>query len=103
MNGEERGLDPKDRASFERIADIIARITPEWNQEPNILGIVPALKTTRGYVREDVLTIGFHVTEKVPVELLADRSYRPIPPEIEGVLTDVIVARQRPVGSVDTK
>ena len=97
------GLDPKDRASFDRIAEIIARIGPQWRQQPNVLDIVPALKTIGGYVREDILSIGFHVSEKVPPALLADRGYQPIPPDIGGVSTDVILARSRPVGSVDTK
>src|SRR5205823_1375137 len=47
--------------------------------------------------------IGFFVREKVPAELLADRGYRPIPPQIEGIPTDVILARNRPAGSVDDK
>ena len=103
MSGPAGALDPKDRASFDRIAEIIARIGPVWREQPNVLDIVPALKTTGGYVREDILCIGFHVSEKVPPAQLADRGYQPIPPEIEGVPTDVILARSRPVGSVDTK
>jgi hypothetical protein len=103
MSAERRPLDPKDRASFEVIEAIIARITPEWSGQPNLLGIVPALKTTGGYVREDTLAIGFHVSEKLPTELLADRGLRPIPADIEGIPTDVILARTRPVGTVDTK
>jgi hypothetical protein len=103
MSTEQQPLDPKDRASFEIIEAIITRIAREWADQPNLLGIVPALKSTRGYVREDILAIGFHVSEKVPTEILADRGFRPIPAEIDGIPTDVIVARTRPIGTVDTK
>jgi hypothetical protein len=47
--------------------------------------------------------IGFRVAEKVRPELLADRGYKPIPAEIEGIPTDVILARGPALGSVDTK
>jgi hypothetical protein len=97
-------LNPKDRASFEKVEEIIARIAPEWKQQPNIMDIVPALKTRGGYVLEDTLVIGFHVSEKLSPELLEDRGYQPIPDEIEGVATDVILSRRRPHdGSVDEK
>jgi len=97
-------IDPKDRASFDRLAEIIDRIAPEWMQQANILDIVPALKTRGGYVLENVLCVGFRVTEKLSPELLEDRGYRLIPNEIEGVPTDVILAKQRPHdGSVDEK
>jgi len=92
-----------DRAAFDRVGEIIERIAPEWAADPNVMEIVPALKTTRGIARPDVLAIGFSVAEKVPPELLADRGYRPIPPEIDGVPTDVIPGRRRPLGSVDTQ
>lgn len=96
-------LDPRDRGSVELLQLLIDRIAPEWKSGPNIVGLAPALKTTGGYVQADVLAIGFYVEEKVASELLADRGYRPIPADIEGVPTDVIVARGRPLGSVDTK
>jgi hypothetical protein len=103
MSAGQRPLDPRDRASFDVIEAVIARIAPEWKGQPNLLGIVPALKTTGGYVREDTLAIGFHVSEKVAAELLADRGLRPVPAEIDGIPTDVILARTRPAGTVNTK
>ena len=97
-------MNPKDRTSFEKLEEIITRISPEWLQQPNILGLAPALRTRGNYVQPDQLVIGFHVSEKVAPELLEDRGYRPIPAEIEGVPTDVILAKRRPLdGSVDEK
>jgi hypothetical protein len=48
--------------------------------------------------------LGFHVAEKLERELLEERGYRPIPAEIEGIPTDVILAR-RPAhdGTVDER
>jgi hypothetical protein len=97
-------LDPRDRSSFEQIETLAARILPEWAREKNVLGIVPALKVTEGRVDPGALVLGFHVDEKVEPELLEERGYRPIPAEIEGIPTDVILAR-RPAhdGSVDER
>ncbi|MEA2602179.1 MAG: hypothetical protein QOF89_3171 [Acidobacteriota bacterium] len=97
-------LDPKDPSAFERLQEIIGRIAPKWRSQPNVLDVVPALKTRGGRVQPDALVLGFHVTEKVGHELLADRGYEAIPPEIEGVPTDVILARQPALdGSVDAR
>jgi len=98
-----KALDPKNPESFKRIQEIIEKITPSWKGQPNIIDIVPALKTSAGHVQPDKLVIGFHVTEKTRTDLLEDRGYTPIPPEIEGIPTDVILARRRALGSVDTK
>jgi len=89
--------------AFERVQRIIDRIAPEWKSQPNVLGIAPVLKVAKGRVQTDVLAIGFHVSEKVRPDVLADRGYRSIPAEIEGVPTDVILAAHRARGSVDTK
>jgi hypothetical protein len=98
------GLNPADPASFERLEALIARIREEWVDDPNVLDIVPAIKV-RGRVAEpDSLVIGFHVAEKVPLELLEDRGLRRIPDEIGGIPTDVVLARQPPHdGSIDEK
>src|SRR5690242_20483205 len=95
--------DPRDPASFQQIETLIARIAPQWLAQANIVQIVPALKVKGGVVQKETLALGFYVEEKIPLELLADRGCAPIPPEIEGVPTDVIPARRRPLGSVDTK
>src|SRR6266566_2125962 len=97
------GLDPNDPSAFEHIEAIIERIAPEWSDEHNVVGMAPALKVSEGRVDPLSLVIGFYVQEKVPVELLSDRGYRPIPAEIEGVATDVILARQRAHGTIDEK
>jgi hypothetical protein len=96
-------LDPHDPAAFAELEALIARIAPQWQAHPNVVGIVPALKTRGGIVQPQTLVLGFYVREKVPPELLQDRGYPPIPAEIEGVPTDVIPAVRRPLGSVDTK
>jgi hypothetical protein len=96
-------LDPKDRTSFDIIASVIERISPEWRTYGHIIDIVPALKTKGGVVQPDALSIGFHVAEKLPPDELALRGFAPIPSEIEGIPTDVILAKQRALGSVDTK
>jgi hypothetical protein len=54
-------------------------------------------------VQPDKLGIGFHVSEKLSPEDLRRRRITPIPPEIEGIPTDVILARRRALGSVDDK
>ncbi len=86
-------LDPKNPESYKRINEIIARIASEWKGQANIIDIVPALKTSSKRVHPDKLVIGFRVAEKVRSELLNDRGYTPIPPEIEGIQTDIILAR----------
>ena len=91
------------RQAFEQIQQVIQRIAPEWRSQSNVLDIVPALKTKAGRVQTGTVVIGFHVSEKVRPDLLQARGYRPIPAEIEGIQTDVILARQRALGSVDTK
>ncbi|MDP9121129.1 MAG: hypothetical protein M3O15_07140 [Acidobacteriota bacterium] len=96
-------LDPQKPESFARVQEVISRIAPEWRTEANVIDIVPALKTRGRRLETGALVIGFHVIEKVPPELLADRGFRPIPPEVEGIPTDVIVARAPALGSVDTK
>ena len=96
-------LDPKDRASFDAIEAVIKRISSQWRSQAHIMEIVPALKTRGGVVQTETLAIGFRVAEKLTYADLAQRSLAAIPAEIEGIPTDVILARQRPHGSVDTK
>jgi hypothetical protein len=96
-------LNPKDPQSIARIEAVIVKIAPKWKAQPNIIDIVPALRTKAGKVKADELVIGFHVTDKIPPELLTDRGYEPIPSEIEGIPTDVILARGRALGNVDCK
>jgi hypothetical protein len=96
-------LNRKDPQAIARIKEVIDRISAEWMSQPNIIDIVPALRTKAGRVLVEKLTIGFHVTEKVAPELLADRGYKPIPSEIEGIPTDVILVRRPALGSVDCK
>jgi hypothetical protein len=96
-------LDPHDPDAFANLNALIARIAPQWKADPNIVDIVPALKTKRGYVHSETLVLGFYVREKLAPELLQDHGYTPIPPNIEGVPTDVIPAVRRPLGNVDTK
>src|SRR5450631_2495404 len=96
-------LDPKDRDSYARLQEIIDRIKGEWLSEPNIVDLRPVLKMRRRVVQPDALAIGFYVNDKPSRELLDDRGYREIPAEIEGVPTDVVLAVQRPHGSVDEK
>lgn len=88
---------------FEKVERVIAGIRDEWLADPNVMDIGPALKVSGGVVQTDTLAIGFRVAEKLPEEVLEDRGSRPIPPEIEGVPTDVIVARGQALGSVDVK
>lgn len=97
------GLDPTDPASFERIEALIDRIRPDWAGDPNILGITPVLKVRASTVDPENLVLGFHVRDKVAPDRLADLGSRPVPDEIEGLPTDVILARQRALGSVDEK
>lgn len=96
-------LDPRDPASFRQIEALIERIGPHWRALANIVDVVPALKVTKGVVQVDRLSLGFYVDEKVSLGQLADRGYAPIPKDIEGIPTDVIPARRRPLGSVDEK
>ena len=96
-------LDPKTPGSFKELEALIARIAPTWKTHPNVVAIVPALKTKGGFVHSETLVLGFYVREKVSPEVLKDRGYTPIPPEIEGVPTDVIPAIRKPLGSVDEK
>ncbi len=96
-------LNPLDPSSFAELEAMIARIAPQWMANPNIVAIVPALKTKRGYVQPQKLVLGFYVREKVAPALLQDRGYSLIPSEIEGISTDVIPAVRKPLGSVDTK
>jgi len=97
------GLDPRDPGSFERIEQIIARIGPDWSGEANLLGIRPVLKVSSGRVNPDSLVIGFYVTDKVAPDELAERGFRPVPTSVDGIPTDVVLARQRAHGSVDEK
>jgi hypothetical protein len=96
-------LNPLDPSSFAELEAMIARIAPQWMANPNIVAIVPALKTKGGYVQPQKLVLGFYVREKVAPALLQDRGYSLIPTEIEGISTDVIPAVRKPLGSVDTK
>ncbi|SDA20947.1 hypothetical protein SAMN05216315_11519 [Nitrosospira sp. Nsp18] len=96
-------LNPLDPSSFAQLEAMIARIAPQWMANPNIVAIVPALKTKGGYVQPQKLVLGFYVREKVAPALLQDRGYSLIPSEIEGISTDVIPAVRKPLGSVDTK
>ena len=96
-------LNPLDPSSFAELEAMIARIAPQWMANPNIVAIVPALKTMGGYVQPQKLVLGFYVREKVAPALLQDRGYSLIPSEIEGIPTDVIPAVRKPLGSVDTK
>lgn len=96
-------LNPLDPSSFAELEAMITRIAPQWMANPNIVAIVPALKTKGGYVQPQKLVLGFYVREKVAPALLQDRGYSLIPTEIEGISTDVIPAVRKPLGSVDTK
>ena len=96
-------LNPLDPSSFAELEAMIARIAPQWMANPNIVAIVPALKTKGGYVQPQKLVLGFYVREKVAPALLQDRGYSLIPTDIEGISTDVIPAVRKPLGSVDTK
>jgi len=96
-------LDPKDRASFDRLQALIDRIKGEWLTQPNIVDLRPVLKMRRRVVEPGALAIGFYVNEKIARDLLDDRGYREIPAEIEEIPTDVILVLQRPHGSVDEK
>jgi hypothetical protein len=96
-------LDPKERASFDRLQRLIDRIKVEWLRDPNIVDLQPVLKMRRRAVQPETLVIGFYVNEKVRRDLLDERGVRAIPEEIEGVATDVIQVRQRAHGSVDEK
>lgn len=98
-----RNESPVNPQAIARIQEVITRISAEWMSEPNIIDIIPALRTKAGRVQVRELTIGFRVTEKLAPELLAGRGYKPIPSEIEGIPTDVILARAPGLGSVDCK
>jgi hypothetical protein len=96
-------LDPADRASFDRVQEVIDGIAPEWLEDDNILQISPCLKVSGGVARPGALAIGFHVAYKMTAPELAERGSRPIPPEIEGIATDVIAATRPALGSVDER
>jgi len=99
-----RKLDPKDPNSFQIVEEIIRQTRGEWTGEANVIDVRPAIKVVGGKALPDVLAIGFHVLEKVPPELLADRGFKRIPKVIQRVPTDVIPARQPALdGHVDTK
>jgi len=97
------GLDPTDPASFDRIEAIIDRAGSRWEGDPNVLGITSVLKVRGGVIDPESLVIGFHVFDKVSADVLADRGYDQIPGVIDGIPTDVVLARQRAHGSVDEK
>src|SRR5687768_3182647 len=96
-------LDPQDPASFAAVEDVIARIRSRWEGQANVLAIVPAIKVSAGVARPSELVIGFHVTEKVTEEAVRERGYRPIPAEIDGIATDVILARRSALHHIDTR
>ncbi len=97
-------IDPKQPGAFDEIKAVIERISPHWKDVANIVKIVPALKTKKGFVYSETLVLGFCVREKLSPEVLNQLGYEPIPAEIEGIQTDVIVTDSRPNdGTVHTK
>lgn len=92
-----------DEAAFDRVQRVADRIADEWLTEDNVIQVAPCLKVTRGVVRPDRIAIGFHVRHKLSPEALAEHGWREVPPEIDGLPTDVISVHQRPLGSVDER
>jgi hypothetical protein len=96
-------LDPADSGAFDRVQMIANRLNEEWQGDESVVHIGPCLKVTGGVVRPDTLAIGFHVRHKVPPETLAERGWRAVPAEIDGIPTDVITIHQPAHGTVDAR
>jgi hypothetical protein len=92
-----------DEAAFDRVQRVADRIAHDWLVEDNVVQVAPCLKVTNGVVRPEGLAIGFHVRHKLSAEALAERGWREVPPEIDGIPTDVISVHQLPLGSVDER
>ncbi len=95
--------DPADRPSLDRIQQIADRLAADWLSEENVVDVSPCLKVTGGVVLPDVPAIGFHVLHKLPPDRLAERGWRAVPPEIDGIPTDVIAVHRPAHGSVDER
>lgn len=96
-------LNPRDRSSFEELEAAIAPIRREWSDQQNVLEIVPCIKVKGRVPQMDTLAIGFRVSHKYPPEELRTLGLRPIPGEIKGIPTDVILAHGPALGGVDEK
>lgn len=75
------------------------RVERDWLRQPNATGIGVAYKQSRG-VSTAVIAVTFYVEEKLSPSELRRRNLTPVPDNIDGVPTDVVVLpRMRPTSA----
>jgi hypothetical protein len=82
-------LYPRDPQDLARAEEVAARVREAWRADPNVVQIAPGLKIASGRVVPDELVVTFFVRRKLPSGEVQRRGLRLIPPEVEGIPTDV--------------
>lgn len=92
-------LQPRNPQDLDRIEKIVAELRREWKDDQNVVHIAYGLKITGGFARPDELVVTFFVRDKLPPSEVQRRGLRPVPPEVEGIPTDVEPTKVRPSAS----
>lgn len=80
---------PETRRQFEQAIRVRDRVTAEWLRENNVTGVGVGYKIKSGALTE-VVSVQIFVENKLPPEQVKARGLRLVPPEIDGVPSDVI-------------
>lgn len=79
-----------DRTSLDEIKALARRLEREYAEDPNVVGVGWGMAQRGGEVKPE-LSLVFYVREKLSGDELEEAGTRPVPEEIEGFATDVVV------------
>lgn len=72
-----------------RASAVLERVRDEWLARPDVTGIGVGYKRTGGELDVNRIALQVFVARKLPPEEVEKRGLRPVPPEIDGIATDV--------------
>jgi hypothetical protein len=91
---------PEIIAAQARAREVLEKYREQWLRVPNVTGIGIGYKTVKGEFDVNRIALKVFVDRKLRGAELERAATTPVPPEIDGVLTDVEeMAPQRPVGA----
>jgi hypothetical protein len=82
-------LNPRDADDLDRAERVVARLREEWAEDPNVVAIGPGLRIAGYRAVPDELIITFFVKRKLAPEEIERLGLRAVPPEVDGIPTDV--------------
>jgi hypothetical protein len=89
---------PKILKAQEKTKRVLEKVRDQWLATPNITGIGIGYKTVKGQMNTTQIALKLFVDEKLPPATLKKRGLEEIPPQIDGVVTDVEeMRRQKPM------